>query len=513
MSISSKELSTKLRDFNKKSERLDAIDLGLARNKLVEELREKGVTAPTKLVDAALPKPEARQAPEEKKFFPEVTPWEDPVDGIALLRETKEWLEKYTDLPEESLYAASLWAMTTWYVASLDFACILAILSATKQSGKTTLMSCLKHLCHRPITTSGMGLTPSVTFRLNEKYHPTFLIDEAEKLSGKEGNKEIIGLLNDGHLKGKVVIRNEMIKDQQVPTGFDSFGFRAVAAIGTLWDTLMDRSIVINMRRKTVEKARFRIRTIEREGQVFARKIKRFTTDNTKAFEEQWEKDDSPAPEWLSNRLCDNWSPLFTVATVIGEEAIDIALKSAGSLMGASRSEDLGEKLIHDIRRIFKQEGNLEAIKSGKLAEKLNELEGSPWGDFRGGKGISKHKVASMAKPFHTKSPRQDRDSAGERIRGYWLEDFRDTFERYPEPPSESAQPSESGGSEDTQALATAQSLDDLSHLSHLYQSEPGIKGGLPLSSPESKKPEINEGYPSLHDKHMAQLKRGKGWH
>ena len=88
--------------------------------------------------------------------------------------------------------------------------------------------------------------------------------------------------------------------------------------------------------------------------------------------------------------------------------------------------------------KIFKQEGNPEAIKSGDLADALNELEGSPWGDYKSGNGISKHKMAYMVKPFHTKSPRQSRNSAGEPIRGYWLEDFKDTFERYPEPPSES---------------------------------------------------------------------------
>ena len=74
-----------------------------------------------------------------------------------------------------------------------------------------------------------------------------------------------------------------------------------------------------------------------------------------------------------------------------------------------------------------------EAMKSGSLAENLEEIETSPWADCRGGRGLSPNQLAKLLKPFRI-GPRQARTDDGTVVRGYWLTDLRPVFARYPAP-------------------------------------------------------------------------------
>ena len=68
-----------------------------------------------------------------------------------------------------------------------------------------------------------------------------------------------------------------------------------------------------------------------------------------------------------------------------------------------------------------------------EVRDRLNGIETAPWGDMRGGAGLSTHKLAAMLKPFGV-SPRQSRTESGSgpNLRGYWYVDLIPIFERYP---------------------------------------------------------------------------------
>jgi hypothetical protein len=89
--------------------------------------------------------------------------------------------------------------------------------------------------------------------------------------------------------------------------------------------------------------------------------------------------------------------------------------------------------LVHDIRDVFKNDGNPAVIKSGDLVRKLNEIETAPWGDYRRGEGLSTHRLSALLKPFKVRS-RRAWTAARESVRGYWLVDLQSVFERYPRP-------------------------------------------------------------------------------
>ena len=191
----------------------------------------------------------------------------------------------------------------------------------------------------------------------------------------------------------------------------------------------MDRAIVIKMMRKprSVVLARFDGRKVESEGKEFGRKLCRFVSENSEKFAAAERK--APRPSWLNDRACDNWSTLFATATLAGGQWPERGLVAARAISEATEERDLGEILVQDVAQIFGAE-SLEAIKSGDLVTKLNELECSPWGDFRKGSGISTHKLARMLKSFGIES-RQSRTSDGVKLRGYFADDLKFVFEQY----------------------------------------------------------------------------------
>ena len=71
----------------------------------------------------------------------------------------------------------------------------LAICSPVKRCGKTTLVEVLSGLVARAKPTS--GVTPSVVFRMIDKWHPTYLIDEADGYL--PDNEELRSVLNRPH--------------------------------------------------------------------------------------------------------------------------------------------------------------------------------------------------------------------------------------------------------------------------------------------------------------------------
>lgn len=112
------------------------------------------------------------------------------------------------------------------------------------------LLDVLTETVHEPMLT--INTTPAAIFRsINEEEPPTLLVDEADTIFGPkvaEKNEETRGLLNAGHQRGRYVTR--VVGNDHTPHKFATFAMAAIAGIGDLPDTVMDRSVVIRMRRR-----------------------------------------------------------------------------------------------------------------------------------------------------------------------------------------------------------------------------------------------------------------------
>jgi putative DNA primase/helicase len=267
--------------------------------------------------------------------MPIIVPAEYPVDGAELLQTILRTLDKYVVLPDHAALAITLWIVRAHCDDAFSISPRLAILSPVKRCGKTTLLEIIARLLPRPLPTS--NVTASVIFRVIEKHHPSLLIDEADSFMRE--NEELRGIVNSGHRRDSAsVLRN--VGDDHEPRSFSTWAPMVIAAIGTLPDTIEDRSIVVSMRRKQpgekVEGIRWNSRlgeTVKAQLQTVARALARWSFDHTHRL-----RDIDPAiSAGLHDRAADNWSPLLTIANAIGGTWIEQA-NAASNMLTMSQS-------------------------------------------------------------------------------------------------------------------------------------------------------------------------------
>src|ERR1700730_14776901 len=144
----------------------------------------------------------------------------------------------------EEANAVALWCLHTFAFQLFYCTPRVAITSPVKQCGKTTLLDVIQRLTCRPLSTG--SITAASVFRAVEIARPTLLIDEADTFLGQMD--ELRGILNSGHRRGGQVIRT--VGDNHEPRVFSTHSPCAIAMIGQLPDTLADRSISIQLRRR-----------------------------------------------------------------------------------------------------------------------------------------------------------------------------------------------------------------------------------------------------------------------
>ncbi len=162
---------------------------------------------------------------------------------------------------------------------------------------KTLVLTVLEQLVSRALMAS--NVTAAVVFRCVDKYQPSLLVDEADTFLGDK--HELRGILNSGHRRGGKVLR--VAGDDLEPRAFQTFAPVAIALIGKLRDTLADRSIEIEMRRKKREEKVEALRP-DRLGHLeeFRRCCARWVQDHLEELRET----DPDVPSELHDRAADN---------------------------------------------------------------------------------------------------------------------------------------------------------------------------------------------------------------
>jgi putative DNA primase/helicase len=293
----------------------------------------------------------------------------------------------------------------------------LSITSPTPECGKTTLTAVIQAVSANPIQAS--NISSAAVYRAIERWHPTLIVDEADTFL--RDNDELRGILNAGHRRNTFVIRVE--GDDHEPRRFSVWCPKVIAMIGKPHPTLSSRSIIIDLKRKTMmEKTeRFTERGVNDD---LARKCVRWVADN----ESKLRSHQASLPDSLSNRTADNWIPLITIADLAGGEWPDTARQLAATAAARKDGDVTSVLLLRAIRDIF-DEKNSDRLSSEDIVTRLANSEGSPWPEYRNGKPISMNQVANLLKDYKVHS-KQVRFGSATR-KGYMREDFRDAFKRY----------------------------------------------------------------------------------
>ena len=440
------DIEQALREFAAALEGRDALARVIAEEGALRELERLKVRRPAALLEAALGgKASQSNLAGREVAVEDPEPWPEPVDGAALLDELVTTIRRYVVLQSEYHAAAiSLWVAHTWAVDVFQVTPRLAITSPTRRCGKSTLLTLAGALVRRPLPSS--NITSAALFRAVEAFSPTVLIDEADTFLGDRD--ELRGLLNAGHHRAAAWVIRTVGDDHEVRRFF-VFAPVAIAAIGSLPDTLADRSIRVEMRRREPGEKIEPLR-LDRlaDFDPLRRKLARWAADNLEALRQA----DPVVPESLNDRAADNWRPLLAIADATGGDWPRLAREAARVLEGAEAGEDADVRvqLLADIKAVF-DERRADWLETQAILDALRTMEDRPWAEWSRGEPITATALARLLKPFGIKpgkrgeGPRHDRTTA----RGYRRADFEPVWRRYLPGPNGAANPTHLTHSDD----------------------------------------------------------------
>ncbi|GJL73376.1 MAG: hypothetical protein NMNS01_25750 [Nitrosomonas sp.] len=357
--------------------------------------------------------------------FKATIPYHEAIDPVELLDETSNTIKRFIVLDEHQSDIAALWVAACWFVDHIYTAPIALINAPDKACGKTQLLTVMRKLS--PKADQCAGLSSNALFRIIDKHKPTLFIDEIETVL--KDNEALRGVLNAGHTRDSAFVwRSSSSKDDHELLRFSAWGMKAIAGINaiSLADTITSRSIIFEMRRKKPSEKVDRLRNAEPElFETLQPKFARFAVDYAKSVQEA----KPHMPDSLSDREQDNYEPLLQIAQVAGghwpAKAYDAAMKICETT--ESRSSSTTE-LLRDIREIFDSH-EASKISCNDLINMLAKDIEKPWGTYHRGKTLSTRQLSNMLNPYgiQSKTVRVE----GQAVRGYDLNQFKDTFERY----------------------------------------------------------------------------------
>jgi hypothetical protein len=366
------------------------------------------------------------------------------------LDDVRTFVRRFCVFPDDNALAAvTLWAAHAHMIRHFHTTPRLAILSPEAHSGKTRVLDVLNLLVPDPMLS--LNASPPAIFRTLAQRQITLLFDEVDAVFTKRGkddnHEDLRALLNAGYKRGATIPRCVGPKHEVVH--FPVFAAVALAGLGELPETIMTRSVILRMRRRSRAESvePFRTRQHETPGHALRDRLAQWAAKVGPAVGDAW----PPLPDSIVDRAAEIWEPLLSVADAAGGDWSTTARTAAVAFCESAldRRASLGTRLLGDLRIIF---GDSIALPTGTILTRLTDGEAfgiaadAPWSDLYG-KPLSERKLASMLGQYGVSSVKVK--VTGQSRHGYRREHLWDAWQRYLPPipgepePAEPAEPAE----------------------------------------------------------------------
>jgi hypothetical protein len=352
------------------------------------------------------------------------------VDGARLLGELRAAFTRYVVLPSpQAADAVTLWTAATHAQPAWEHAPRLAVVSPLKRCGKSRLLDVVAETCHAPLIT--INATIAAVVRSIGADPPTLLVDEADTLWGTrkqaDANEDLRGLLNAGHQRNRPMLRWDITS--RTAEQLDTFAMALLAAIGELPDTIMDRAVVVRMRRRAPGEHVQPYRT-RRDAPPLNRLRDQVATWARAHLPEL--RDATPAMP-LEDRAADTWEPLIAIADLAGGDWPARARDAAAAVTQAEAQQEedtaASVRLLADLRQVFTA-ADAEALYTSTILEALHQLEDAPWADWYG-HPLATRELAKLLRPYQVESKNIREHGTGAPRKGYARADLQDAWARY----------------------------------------------------------------------------------
>ena len=245
----------------------------------------------------------AGELPDTALLFPSIEPCSTAVDGAQLVNDLVARLKRHSILPPHGAEAVALWILFGWAFDAWAIAPLLQISAPERASGKSRLLEVIGALVPKPLATG--SISAAAMFRVIEAHGPTLLVDEVDTFL-KE-NRELVGVLNNGHLRSQAYVVRCHGDDHEVKT-FRVWSPKVLCGIGELPDTLASRCISIQMKRKRADEKVERFRADRLNWAISLKsRCARWAADHIEGLRDA----DPELPDELDDRAQDNWRALI----------------------------------------------------------------------------------------------------------------------------------------------------------------------------------------------------------
>lgn len=315
------------------------------------------------------------------------------LNPATALREAARHIASYCVLPSpEHADMLALWALHTHMVDAFDATPYLCITARIKRAGKTRLAEILGGISHA--TEQSSALTSAAMYRIIQASKPTLIFDEAETLSG-ESASDRRAVLNVGYRRGAQIQRtlgSTIVK-------FHTFCPKIFVLIGDLYDTLRDRSIIVQLDRGTPARQYFRS---EVETDALKVRVGLETVARDYAASAEHEYKAMPFLHYLPDRDAEIWAPIFALSRICNfpedragliRLAVDIATTKTEAPARFTRlvdaeadaeAEEYSIRLLADVARVFEDKKGIK-IPTITILESLLKMDAAPWRKYHGG--------------------------------------------------------------------------------------------------------------------------------
>ncbi|MGP6203909.1 DUF3631 domain-containing protein [Microbacterium sp. F2] len=331
-----------------------------------------------------------------------------------------------------ALVAHALWIAHTHVIDCFYNTPRIAFLSVEPGSGKSRALEVTSGLVTDPVHT--VNVSAAYLFRRiavdDGDPLPTVLFDEVDAVFTKrpsEATEEKRAMLNSGYRRGATVGRAVPRGKEIFAEEWSSFCPVALAGLNDLPDTLMTRSVVVRMRRRSpgerVEP--YRPRDVVDESN----RIRAALSAWADSVRDDLRDGRAVLPEQIQDRNADVWEPLVLVADAAGGNWPTLARSAALHMIGEQddRPATIGIRLLADIRTVMREH---HALPTTDLIEKLCALDAAPWGVMLSGQPINPNYLSRKLKQYDIPTGNTIRLGA-QTHKGFYRHHFADAWERY----------------------------------------------------------------------------------
>jgi hypothetical protein len=333
-------------------------------------------------------------------------------EGAEVLDQIRETYLRYVFMRLEEAVALALFVSHTYVFDAGDQTPYMCITAPTMRAGKTLVLDVSEAMVYRPMSVS--AISPAALYRVVDAFRPTLLLDEQD--AGTMGDR-LRRLMNSGYRQsGKVIV-----VERGVPCTFRTFCPKVLAGIGALPATVLDRSIVVRLKRALPEEAGsltfFDAQRHALETHSIRSRLASFGQNYLGHVAQA-----KPRLAGLRSRRAEEiWRPLWSIADLAGGQWPDVARDAAIALQCEEVEEDLGVQLLADCRTSF---GLKTKISTSELLAGLCTTANPRFdGD------INPRVVAAVLRRFDI-GPHNIRFGT-EVLKGYVRRDFEEAWRRY----------------------------------------------------------------------------------